>query len=247
MSWVICTGISLTLEFFDVAFMCVWYASWNMALRELKERALEMRRQGMSYSQIRAAVKVSKGTLSLWLKDMSLSKERIHELCARNQRRIENCRNTKAKKKQDRLDEVYKKVSKDIGSLSSREIFLCGLFLYWGEGSKTSYTAVEITNTDPSMLRFTLIWFRYLGIDIGKIKVKLKIYKDTDKEKVTMFWSDLLQIDRGQFRYYIKKSNQADISYKTGFGHGTCSIYYGNRDLYEKIMQSLQYFKNYFL
>ena len=68
-----------------------------------------------------------------------------------------------------------------------------------------------------------------------------------DKEELTAFWSDSLQIDRSQFRYYIKKSNQSDMSYKTGFGYGTCSIYYGNRDLYEKIMQSLRYFKNYYL
>ncbi len=218
-----------------------------MALRKLKEKALEMRKRGMSYSQIRAVVKVSKSSLSLWLKDMPLSKERIYELGARNQRRIENCRNTKAKKKQDRLDEVYKKVSKDIGSLSSREIFLCGLFLYWGEGSKTSYTAVEITNTDPSMLKFALIWFRNLGIDIGKIKVKLKIYKDTDREKETLFWLETLGVERHQFRFYIKKTNQFDITYKVGYGHGTCSLYYGDRDIYEIIMQSLRYLKNHFL
>jgi transposase len=103
-----------------------------MALRELKEKVLEMRREGMSYSQIKAAVKVSKGTLSLWLRDMSLSKERILELGPKNQRRIENCRNTKAKKRQARLDSVYSKVTKDIGKLSKREIILSGIFFVLG-------------------------------------------------------------------------------------------------------------------
>lgn len=178
---------------------------------------------------------------------MPLLKERILDLGARNQRRVENCRNTKAEKKQLRLNDVYQKVSKDLGKLTDREIFLCGLFLYWGEGSKTRDACIEITNTDPSMIRFALMWFEKLGIKKEDMSVKLKIYKDTDKERVTMFWSDLLQVDRSQFRYYIKKSNQVDISYKTGFGYGTCSIYYGNRDLYEKIMQSLLYFKNLYL
>lgn len=97
------------------------------------------------------------------------------------------------------------------------------------------------------MIKFALVWFEKLGIRKEEVSIKLKLYKDTDKETIIMFWSDLLQINRNQFRYYIKKSNQSDISYKTGFGHGTCSIYYGNRDLYEKIMQSLHYFKKLFL
>ena len=116
-----------------------------MALRELKEKALKMRKQGMSYSQIRAEVKVSKSTLSLWLRDLPLSNARIRELRDFSAVRIEKCRNTKAEKKQSRLNTVYKKVSGDIGKLSNREIFLCGLFLYWGEGSKTNRYSVEIT------------------------------------------------------------------------------------------------------
>ena len=74
-----------------------------MALRELKEKALKMRKQGMSYSQIRAEVKVSKSTLSLWLRDLPLSNARIRELRDFSAVRIEKCRNTKAEKKQSRL------------------------------------------------------------------------------------------------------------------------------------------------
>lgn len=104
-----------------------------MALRELREKVLEMRKRGMSYSQIRAEVRVSKSTLSHWLKDIPLSEERIRELRDFSAIRIEKCRNAKAEKKQSRLDAVYEKVSSNIGKLTDREIFLCGIFLYWGE------------------------------------------------------------------------------------------------------------------
>jgi orotate phosphoribosyltransferase-like protein len=49
----------------------------NMAHRELKQRAIELRQKGYSYSQIKAELGLSKSTLSNWLYDMPLSEERI--------------------------------------------------------------------------------------------------------------------------------------------------------------------------
>lgn len=201
----------------------------------------------MSYSQIQAEVKVSKSTLSLWLRDLPLSKERILKLGAWSQRRIESCRNTKARKKQDRLGAVYKSASADIGKLTNREIFLGGLFLYWGEGTKSKDCAVEITNTDPAMIRFGLLWFEMLGIPTEGLAIDLKIYKDMDIESAVLFWEKEIKVDQSQFNVYIKKTNQSDITYKTGYGHGTCTLRYGSRDIHEYIMQSLRYLKTYFL
>ncbi len=175
-----------------------------MALRKLKEKVLKMRREGMSYSQIKAVVKVSKSTLSLWLRDLPLSEQRIRELRDFSQVRIEKCRNTKANKKQSRLDEVYKKVSSDIGELSDREIFLCGLFLYWGEGSKTNRYSVEITNTDPVMIKFALLWFKTIGVNKESLVVRLKIYKDMSRLKTLEYWSRLLNINENQFRFHLR-------------------------------------------
>lgn len=95
-----------------------------------------MRRKGMSYSQIKGKLGVSKSTLSGWLYNMPLSKKRIRELQADNPIRIERYRNTMRAKKETRLKEVYRKISKDIGNFSKRDLFLAGLFLYWGEGIK---------------------------------------------------------------------------------------------------------------
>lgn len=218
-----------------------------MAHRELKEKVLEMRKQGMSYSQIKAVVKVSKGTLSLWLRDMPLSREKINELRALNPQRIERYRNTMAAKRRVRLDDAYRVASKEIGVLNSREIFLCGLFLYWGEGTKIGDSTVEITNTDPAMIKFTLSWFENLGISKNLLVARLKIYKDTNVEEITDFWSNILGFKKDQFRFHIKNTNQADITYKSGYGHCTCSISYGSTKLRNHIMQSLVYIKKHFL
>ena len=86
-----------------------------MARKLDKQKAISLRNKGYSYNQIKEKIKVSKGTLSGWLSDMPLSEERIRELRDFNPQRIERYRNTMKIKKDTRLREVYKKVSKDIG------------------------------------------------------------------------------------------------------------------------------------
>jgi len=207
-----------------------------------KNKAIELRKKGMSYSQIKAELGISKSTLSGWLYNMPLSEKRIKELGAFSPIRIERCRNTKRSKKMARQDSVFDKVSKDIGRLSKRELFLAGLFLYWGEGGKTKYYTTILTNTNPNMVKFFLRWLENLGVDKNKIKVSLHLYSDMDIDKQMKYWSKLLDIGMNQFRKpYIKKSKFTDITYRNGFGQGTCSIIYDNRDLSEYVLQGIKY------
>src|SRR3990167_2014020 len=72
---------------------------------------LKLRRQGKSYSQIRHIVKISKSTLSCWLKDHPLSKSRIRELRDRSAKRIERFRQTMRQKKKKRFENIYRNQS----------------------------------------------------------------------------------------------------------------------------------------
>lgn len=83
-----------------------------MSLHKEKSKALELRKQGYSYTQIREEIRVSKSTLSLWLRDFPLSDKRIRELRDNSQIRIEKCRITKERNKKNKLDLIYKNVSK---------------------------------------------------------------------------------------------------------------------------------------
>jgi len=69
-----------------------------MARRLDKEKAIKLRLEGQSYSQIKAELGVSKSTLSGWLGDYPLSSERINELRAHSFKRIERYRNTMQRK-----------------------------------------------------------------------------------------------------------------------------------------------------
>jgi predicted transcriptional regulator len=213
-----------------------------MARFEDRKKALALRMQGMSYSQIKDALKISKSTLSCWLKDYPLSKQRVDELRGKNEKRIEKFREAMREKRENRLKEVYKIEKEDILPLSDREIFIFGLGLYWGEGTKSYNSALSISNTDPSIIKFFIIWMeRSLKISKEKLKVHLHLYEDMDIEKEQKYWSEMLNIPFSQFyKPYIKKTLQTNINHKGGFGHGTCNIRVGGVRLSEKILMAIK-------
>jgi hypothetical protein len=213
-----------------------------MARKLDKQKAIVLRGKGYSYSQIKQKLGISKSTLSGWLYDMPLSEKRIRELRDFNPRRIERYRNTVRKKKEDRLKEVYKKVKKDIGVFSEREIFLLGLFLYWGEGTKSANCSTQLTNTNPAMINFFIKWLKLLGVNKKDLKVKLHLYSDMKINESINFWSKKINVPINQFKKpYIKKTKLKSITYKNGFGNGTCCVIFENRDMWEYIIMSLKY------
>jgi len=212
-----------------------------MARFKDREKALLLRKQGMSYSQIKKILKVSKSTLSLWLRNYPLLKERIREL-QKSEAVIEKIRNTKRKKKEKRHKEIYKIQKKLLFPFNNREFFLLGLGLYWGEGTKCRQDGLSISNTDPSIIKFFIYWLnKSLRIPKKKIRVMLHLYTDMDIKKEMQFWSEILKIPLSQFtRSYIKKTSSKNINHKGSFGHGTCSVRINNVPLAEKIFMGLK-------
>ncbi|MFA5084103.1 MAG: hypothetical protein WC475_01810 [Candidatus Paceibacterota bacterium] len=207
-----------------------------------REKALILRKQGKSYSQIKKSLGISKGTLSYWLKDYPLSEQRIRELRDWNEQRIEKCRETKRQKKENRLKEIYKIQKRLILPLNNREIFLTGLFLYWGEGTKAQPSRLSVSNSDPSMIKFFIVWMeKSLKISKTKLKIHLHLYRDMDIKKAAQFWSKTLNIPNKQFaKPYIKKSFIRNINHKGGFGHGTCNVKINDARLSEKIFMGIK-------
>lgn len=205
-----------------------------------------MRLQGASYNQIKAALPVSKSTLSVWLQDYPLSPERLKALRTNSEQHIERIREAKARKRQMRFESVYRSAQQHIGQLSSRELFISGLFLYWAEGTKASPGTVYLTNTDPIMLQFFIQWLEAQGISRARLRIRLHLYTNMDIEKETRFWADVLGLSLSAFRKPYIKQSSADKrrNYKGRFGHGTCNLMFYNRDMYEMVMMSIKHLRD---
>ena len=212
-----------------------------MARIQDREKAIKMREAGFSYSQIKNTLRVSKGSLSLWLRDMPLSDERLRELRDNSQIRIEKTRETKRRKKEQRRQEVFKKVASDIEK-SKNPFFVSGFYLYWGEGTKTAEYSVSFTNTDPAMVRCFIQWLSLLGVPINKLKLKLHVYSDQNEKKLKEYWSYLTGVPVENFnKTYMKTSELGRKTYKGMYGYGTCVIFYHNRDMYEYVLAGVKY------
>jgi hypothetical protein len=212
----------------------------GMALRKEKTFAIQLRKKGMSYSQIREKVLVSKSTLSIWLEEHPLSRERLRELRDLSPQRIESFRATMKKKRDARIATQAVRAKKDLGKLSKRELFVAGFFLFWGEGSKSRNGEVSLANTDPIMIKCFLEWLFLLECKREKIHFTLHLYEDMDIQKELSYWSKMLGFPLSAFhKPYIKKSKLSEITYKHGYGHGTCNARYMSQDLNDYVRTGL--------
>lgn len=216
----------------------------SAALRKEKVQAIQMRKEGASYSQIKEALKVSKSSLSLWLRGMPLSKKRMREVRDRNAVRIERYRETRRRTREARWAEVRKKAAKDIGALSKKELLIAGLFLYWGEGGKTERFTTSLSNTDPAMIRFFIQWLQALDVPREQIRVRMHFYADMDAEAELRYWMKALGLPRSAFQKpYIKASSRSGLTYPQKFTHGTCNILFHNRNVSEYVLQALEHMR----
>lgn len=216
-------------------------------LLEKHAKAIEFRRKGRSYSQIKKKLQVSKSTLSLWLREYPLSEKRIQQLQGRSGKRIESFRKTMQRKRDDRLKKVYLEEKKILLPLTKRELYLTGLFLYWGEGLKASSAMVSVSNSDPQVMKFFVYWLtKILDIPKSILRVRLHLYKDMDIDRKTMFWSKKLKIPSVQFnKPHIKETTLKSLTYKN-FGHGTCAVTIGGVEIKNRIIMGIKAISDYY-
>src|ERR1035437_9465025 len=102
-----------------------------------RQKAIELRKQGKTYSQIKKELGIPKSTLSDWLSKYSLTEKQL-EFLKQNQKysrqlAIEKTIIVKRKKREARIKSIYEEQKKYWVSLSQKELELAGIFLYWGE------------------------------------------------------------------------------------------------------------------
>jgi len=101
-----------------------------MKLKE-KIEAIRLRKLGKSYGEIRKKARVSKGTLSLWLRNIELTpgqEKRLYvELRQKNAYRMAKLNQ---RKRIDKTKKILKEAKKEVSSYFTNPLFLAGLMLY---------------------------------------------------------------------------------------------------------------------
>ncbi len=216
--------------------------------KKLKEKAIQLRlSKGLGYSAIRKRVPVSKSTLSVWLRNFPLGKERIDELkrasWSKSEIKIEKYRATMREKREKRDRKEYQNYLKCFKKAIPQEAFFTsGLMLYLAEGGKTSNYVVSLANTDARMINFFIKWLRkFFDIPKSRLRVHLHLYGNMHIEKENNFWKNELGLNYDQFyKPYITAYKKASFLYKESFRHGTCSIILADTLIKRKIMAAIR-------
>jgi len=203
-----------------------------------------MRAKGESVNEIARKLGVSKGTASLWVRDIILSVKQLEKLRQKSIKGAELGRMRGAlKQKQKRLNLVkrYKRQGiRELRNLSDSEFYIAGLALYWAEGSKKT-PAIQFCNSDPKLINFMINWLKK-NFDIGPERLAVKVginEAHRPREKVVKdYWSKITGIPLAQFRKTSFKKTKNKKVYTNFENHcGTLDVrVLKPGELYYKIM-----------
>ena len=196
---------------------------------KLKEKAINLRRKGFSYSEIRKQVKVSKSSLSLWLRSVGLTKRQKQRLTEKKwaaiKRGWEKWKNHRIKKtnivNKEALGQI-KKIRK-----TKEKLWLMGIMLYWAEGAKEKQyrlgQGVIFSNSDFKMIRLFLRWLKdCLKIPKDRINVDIYIHNNSTHRlnEVRSFWSKVTGFPIKKFgKIYFKKHKIKTLRRNTENNH----------------------------
>ncbi|MEW6101954.1 MAG: hypothetical protein AB1481_06645 [Candidatus Omnitrophota bacterium] len=210
-----------------------------------KIKAVELRKEGSSYSEIKKIINVSKSTLSEWLKDIPLTEEHKKRLT-----RLQATAYLGAKKLQERSkfhhEEIRRKAKDELCILADNSFFVSGLMLYWAEGDKRS-GRLQFSNSDPEMIKLMMSWFRkFCKVPEQKFRICLFLHTLHTREDSLEYWADITGLPLKQFnRPYIKPTIYSNR--KNKLYNGTCVIKIHSRDLWSKILGWIEGIKEVFL
>ncbi|MDX6761045.1 hypothetical protein SIN09_16820 [Streptomyces sp. F8] len=193
----------------------------------LRDRARELRLQGLTYDRIQLELGCSKSSISLWVRDLpkvdhrspsEQGRDAAHKRWAHERPRREAAR-----------DAAVEAARSEIGALSDRDLFIAGVALYWAEGAKSKPhrrdETVTFINSDPGVIRVYLAWLKLMDIPGERLKFRVMIHESADVEGAEQYWADFVGVERSRLqRTTLKKHNPRTVRKNTGAEYRGCLV-----------------------
>jgi transposase len=219
---------------------------WTLRPRakdELHRRARDLRARGRTYNEIAAELGVSKGSVSLWVRDLPRPARLSYEESRRRNAEAAEAyfRERRARREAARRD-VVEAASAQIGTLSDREIRIAGAIAYWCEGAKSKpyrpYDRVTFINSDPRLILLFLTFLAVAGVSSDRLAPRLLIHESADVTAAQQFWQDVTGLGPEHFRRPTLKHHNPKTNRKnTGADYHGCLVIdvLRSADLYQVI------------
>ena len=159
--------------------------------------AIKMREKGHSYNYIAPRVGVSKSTVGMWVAHIPYHPNA--ETIERIGRARAASGEAKNKIKRESIALAKKEALEELGEVSLRDLFMLGLGLYIGEGSKST-NMVRFANSNPAIIKTIIRWFmKVFGVSAKHIRLRVHIYPDCNEKESQRFWARITGIPVSQF------------------------------------------------
>lgn len=192
--------------------------------------AREMRARGATYSEITAALGVSKASVSLWVRDMPRT-GRIGstEIAQRKAEQLSRNRDALQRRRESRWQAIRQEARVQIGELSDREVLIAGAIAYWCEGSKSKphrrSEQISFVNSDPALIRFFLRFTALAGVSEDRLSCRLLIHESADVAGALDFWRGVTGLPAEQFnRPTLKRHNPSTVRKNVGETYHGCLV-----------------------
>lgn len=189
----------------------------------LHKQAVHLRTQGLSYSEIRSKLQVSKSTLSEWLRYIPLQKHQEKRLYDKGA--VARALGSKALKEY-RIKKTKIIIEGAINEVSQHKIdlWLVGAILYWAEGHKQKVhnpsQRLMFSNSDPHMIAIYMKWPQEsLKIEHENLTFDIYIHETYKKSKAELikYWSNITKVSAEYFNHTYFKKNKV-FSYRKNRG-----------------------------
>lgn len=201
-----------------------------------RHRATRLRKMGRSYNEILKKIRVSKSTLSIWLRDIELTDIQKAVLLKGRQRSRYAGAKARQQERIVRSRKIIEESIKEVDNFYEKPLFLSGLMLYWAEGDKSDSTEhVKFSNSDPALVQLMMRWFRETcKVSEGRFRITIHMHQLHCRPEIERYWSTITNIPLRQFyKTQIKPTSLRQRRNK--LYDGTCAVIVNNKDLFRKI------------
>lgn len=204
-----------------VSYEPVCYDTGMKLLVQEKAKAIALRKKGYTYKEIMMDVAVAKSSLSLWLKDLPLTREEKYALKERKDSQISKGRIKVAgilrTRRLAREKEQYKESLETFNIFKGNPLFHTGIALYWAEGGKRT-DQWQFMNSDAEMQRIMILWLvTFAGIQKEDLRFRLYVHKAYKSENCLEWWAVSLQVSSNQFLKTVTKPSGLGVKKRPNY------------------------------
>lgn len=177
-----------------------------------------LRSSGMSLLEVSRRVGVAKSTASLWLREVSLKPEQTQELRKRNYSPGELSHQRSVQRSLQWIHEAEEAWP----ALSCDPLFIIGVGLYWGEGTKTG-RVLAMSNSDPSVVEVWMRWCRRMLPRDVLFSGSVFTHMDVDADVALSYWKRVAGFNDIKIVRCLPRSSTGKRPRRT-LPHGTLQV-----------------------